>query len=182
MLGSASAATSGTPAHGAYAGHTVLVGGPGEEVAEPPARRLEERARVAVGEAPGRLGAPGAGLVAGVAGWCPRRRARAGRRPPGRPLSSGCNWDRLPPRAVMRAHGSPAAPTSPVAATTVTWWAASSSNGGVQLVDLRTGDAVLPADLAGGAERNNAARPRRPSARRRRRRRRRCPRCPGRSL
>src|ERR1039458_8547845 len=29
----------------------------------------------------------------------------------------------------MRTHGSPAAPTSPVAATTVTWWAASSSKG-----------------------------------------------------
>ena len=31
----------------------------------------------------------------------------------------------LPPRASMRAHGSPAAPVSPVAATTVTWWSAS---------------------------------------------------------
>jgi hypothetical protein len=38
----------------------------------------------------------------------------------------GVKLARMPPsRASMRAQGSPAAPESPVAATTVTWWSAS---------------------------------------------------------
>ena len=84
----------GDAAHGADAGHTVLVGGPAEEMAEPSARRLEDDPGSAVGESPGRLGDPRAGRVAGVEGGAPQRRGRAGRRPRGRPLSSGCSWDR----------------------------------------------------------------------------------------
>ena len=70
-VGIAIGADVGDAAHDANAVDTVLVGGPGEEMAEPPARCLEERARVAVGKAPGCLADPGAGRVARVEGSAP---------------------------------------------------------------------------------------------------------------
>ena len=57
----------------------------------------------------------------------------------------------------MSAHGSPAAPESPVAATTVTWCVGVGAERVVQLFQLRVRNAVLPTDLACGAERDDAA-------------------------
>ena len=56
----------GDTAHGADTVDAVLIRGPSEEMTEPPARRLNEGVRVAIGKAPRGFADPGAGRVARV--------------------------------------------------------------------------------------------------------------------
>ena len=145
----------GDTAHCADAADAILIRGPTEELTEPPARRLHEGARVAIGKAPCGLADPGAGRVARIERGAPGAEDKWVR----------CDESDLLRRRVARSRaaerrdkGTRLGRRTGIAggrndSDVVSCVVLQRS---VQLDDLGVGDAVLPADLPGWTERDDA--------------------------